>query len=125
MDSPTPHCQDWQRFDLRQRKSPLPAFIIGPSRVNSDCIKQWHQTPRKHAQRIKKASKIVKKSTTLRIIGAIFLFGIILFGAAINHTGPAIVLAFFGLGIAYEYFVVWPQVKREKATAASQADAVK
>jgi hypothetical protein len=93
--------------------------------VNSDCIKQGHQTPRKHAQRIKKASKIVKKSTTLRIIGAIFLFGIILFGAAINHTGPAIVLAFFGLGIAYEYFVVWPQVKREKATAASQADAVK
>lgn len=57
----------------------------------------------------------MKKSTILRIIGAIFLFGIILFGAAINHTGPAIVLVFFGLGIAFEYFVVWPQIKLEKA----------
>lgn len=59
--------------------------------------------------------KTVKKSTILRIIGGIFLFGIILFGAAINHTGPAIVLIFFGLGMAFEYFVVWPQVKQEKA----------
>ncbi|MDP3440613.1 MAG: hypothetical protein U0989_02785 [Azonexus sp.] len=62
----------------------------------------------------------MKKSTILRIIEAIVLFGVILFGAAINHTGPAIVLAFFGLGIAFEYFVVWPQVELEKAKPGNQ-----
>jgi hypothetical protein len=55
----------------------------------------------------------MKKSIVLRIIEAIVLFGIIFFGAAINYTGPAIVLIFFGLGIAIEYFIVRPQVKIE------------
>ena len=62
----------------------------------------------------------MKKSTALRIIEAIVLFGIILFGAAINHTGPAIVLVFFGVGIAFEYFVVRPQVKLENAKLGNQ-----
>jgi hypothetical protein len=55
----------------------------------------------------------MKKSIVLRIFEGIILFGLILFGAAINYTGPAIVLIFFGLGIAFEYFVVRPQVKLE------------
>ncbi len=55
----------------------------------------------------------MKKSIAFRIIEAIVLFGIILFGAAINYTGPALVLTFFGLGIAIEYFIVRPQVKIE------------